>query len=650
MKPWFQTCCRGPAGVVILAIAVVSVCTFAVDASNGIGTVLDCSPNGTCAGRDNSTEFRSTDSVPVLECGPNATCTGQDNSTRYDQVAAKSDSSGPPVWCPPGYKIVPEFLFCRPMPCVKVPEGNLSLPNGTEIVESIEEGKVTKTLCLQKFTSHLTGNCTKSYLMSSEYDVFADGSLRDRLRNDTIPLGDYWLQHDRAIICSPDDDTATVSPQYNRSVIFPEWCKPIAVSSDQIQRMPNSEFLVRDIQRTVEPYYLSENGSVTNVCIKVDMELGKCKLIQIESDEFTLQPNMDVTVNIRSSVTYPFERYFITSANILVVCAQVSEIVRKETRLLYGVASCLSAFCLLLALVVHIFYPTLNYHTKALLCLAFSLLGLYISTAVVNFNNGSFESATANIIIFAVRYIMGLSAFFWLSVIAFDLWRVFAKLKGTISPVNSEKKRRVFLAKCAYAFGTPILMYIIVVVIAVSPSAQQSLNMEIFIQQAVWFTDKSAIYALFYGPIVILLVENLIFFIMTIICIKKASQGTDLVNKKASKKLIRVYIKLFVVLGLSWLLEVISAAVDYRVDQSVWYVTDIINLSQGVFIFLIYVCKKRTWIIIKHKLGYITSSQIGQSSTTTTQESIERKTTAVNMDTISVNATVPTTATDAQQR
>jgi len=94
-----------------------------------------------------------------------------------------------------------------------------------------------------------------------------------------------------------------------------------------------------------------------------------------------------------------------------------------------------------------------------------------------------------------------------------------------------------------------------------------------------------------------------------------------------------LYLKLFVVMGVNWLAEIVSWAL--RSDDStfnVWFVTDIGNSLQGVFIFLIFVCKKRVLILLNKKLCprfQLFKKTSNSVSTRTTNSTISRTSTKI---------------------
>jgi hypothetical protein len=62
---------------------------------------------------------------------------------------------------------------------------------------------------------------------------------------------------------------------------------------------------------------------------------------------------------------------------------------------------------------------------------------------------------------------------------------------------------------------------------------------------------------------------------------------------------LNLYLKLFIVMGVNWIMEVVSWAAGG--PEYLWYVTDLGNILQGVLIFVIFVCKERVRRILVRK-------------------------------------------------
>ncbi|KAH9627944.1 hypothetical protein HF086_015388 [Spodoptera exigua] len=60
-----------------------------------------------------------------------------------------------------------------------------------------------------------------------------------------------------------------------------------------------------------------------------------------------------------------------------------------------------------------------------------------------------------------------------------------------------------------------------------------------------------------------------------------------------------LYVKLFTVMGINWILEVVSSF--YPEANVFWQFSDAYNVLVGLIIFIIFVCKKKTWRMIKKR-------------------------------------------------
>lgn len=71
-------------------------------------------------------------------------------------------------------------------------------------------------------------------------------------------------------------------------------------------------------------------------------------------------------------------------------------------------------------------------------------------------------------------------------------------------------------------------------------------------------------------------------------------------------------LKLFIVMGISWLLEIVATLLDK--NPVWWYASDGFNLLQGVLVFFIFVFKKRVLIAFQKKLGKLKESRLTRES------------------------------------
>lgn len=350
-----------------------------------------------------------------------------------------------PWWCPYNYAqlyMTSWIKLCRPVACVEVDYvENFTINNlpPNICVERIDNIRKTAKICANNKFRKLNEQfqrCSKVLLEYSQYEILNNGSLLNKRDSVLLPLSEYFLTgKGTAMICATNDTGAEYANDPNSPL---PWCIPIPDA--------NSESQTAIIQNLIAAGHsvLASNKPRATVCMKASVQLSKCRRVSIfDEGQFHIDENQNA-INYRSLTDYSFGDYFVDINQTILYACQIPETRSRFKEKLYGSACVLSAFFLLVALLVHIFYPKLNYHTKALLCLAFSFCVMYTVFAIRYFSPG-FDYGTINVVLFCIQYIMTLSAFLWLNVLAFDLWRVFSRLKGTVgSSGGSSKKVRIF--------------------------------------------------------------------------------------------------------------------------------------------------------------------------------------------------------------
>ncbi|XP_014254268.1 G-protein coupled receptor Mth2-like isoform X3 [Cimex lectularius] len=232
---------------------------------------------------------------------------------------------------------------------------------------------------------------------------------------------------------------------------------------------------------------------------------------------------------------------------------------------------------------------------------------------------------------FAVQFFF-LATFFWLNVMCIDIYWAFSgiKLRGTAS----ERDRKKLLAYSFYAWGMPLIILAVTVGVDYSDSIPSSSifkpNMG---KDRCFFKGRTATWTYFYGPMAVILFSNLILFSITAYRIwrhrretaQSFHRGDSRRHDGNESERFNLYLKLFLVMGINWISELISFMFGKDVPQYLWYITDITNTLQGVFIFLIFVWKKRVRKLLWEKLCGGKQSQL-RSSTMTTSTALNSST------------------------
>ncbi|XP_072398849.1 probable G-protein coupled receptor Mth-like 1 [Diabrotica undecimpunctata] len=198
-----------------------------------------------------------------------------------------------------------------------------------------------------------------------------------------------------------------------------------------------------------------------------------------------------------------------------------------------------------------------------------------------------------------------LSAFFWLNTMCFNIWWTFRDLRPQ-STEKSQERIRLRLYEI-YAWGIPLVITVIAASLDLTATDDYDVLRPRFAENKCWFAGETEKLTYFMGPIGTLLFINLLLFGLTARELTCGLWKRELVKSTSERAALgRVCLKLVVVMGVTWIADLISFAVGG--PQEIWYLTDIINSIHGVFIFIVIGCQpqvlsavKRFWCLRKHK-------------------------------------------------
>ncbi|XP_064094470.1 G-protein coupled receptor Mth2-like [Macrobrachium nipponense] len=255
---------------------------------------------------------------------------------------------------------------------------------------------------------------------------------------------------------------------------------------------------------------------------------------------------------------------------------------------LYPVGLIISAIFLFATFVVYCLVEELrDLLGRCLMCNILALFIAQVSTVVVQMGT-SVLSMSACIFKAVMMHFWYLSAFLWLNVICFNVFLTIWKKNDT----SYGRTCRWFACYSAYAWGVAIFITSITLARDFVEGFQHSMIPKPnFGMARCWFSEDSALILFFYGPISVILGVNVILFIAS--AYKLCAMST---SSEARKFQFSLYLKLCVLMGITWIFEVISFFFQrHNGDSSsnyVWFVFDLINIMQGVIIFIVFVCRR----------------------------------------------------------
>ncbi|CAG9838871.1 unnamed protein product [Diabrotica balteata] len=302
---------------------------------------------------------------------------------------------------------------------------------------------------------------------------------------------------------------------------------------------------------------------------------------------------------------------------------------------------------LLLTFLVYLLLPERNLHRRALMSYVFTLLAAYITLVTIQLYSGQFPDTTCHVLGYLIIFFF-LVSFFWMNVMCVDMWLAFSGMRTFLSKKTAERKR--FIIYCFYAWGMPIIHVIIVFCINQYGNTAAGYHPQIGVKRC-FLGEGMPTFYYFYLPMAILIGINITLFVLTTVRIQKIKRETSMLKQTDSRRhtyeddkqnvfsritfffkqktlccddereqqsrtifeihgvrLFNLYLKLMFAMGINWITELVSWAVDFAFSNTptfVWYITDFTNAMYGLLIFLIFVAKKKIWRSLKKKFVWI---------------------------------------------
>ncbi|XP_059484656.1 G-protein coupled receptor Mth2-like [Neocloeon triangulifer] len=278
----------------------------------------------------------------------------------------------------------------------------------------------------------------------------------------------------------------------------------------------------------------------------------------------------------------------------VMICSHVIESTMQNLKFkIYPAFFILSAIFLLLTLLAFVLTPDHNtIHSRSVVCQSGSLLITFIGLTIT-YLTGERSHINVCIVVAYITYYFLLASFFWLNVMCIDIYLTFS---GSMLRTH-DRKFRVF---SLYAWCTPLALFIVTVALdrtTKNPAWSPGIG-----QKSCWFQSFGSSFLYFNGPVLALLLLNSYLFGTTVWRLWKMRKETGRMLSTADshvhkqnqheKDRLSMYVKLFLLMGCTWFLEIISWAIGG--PDAIWFVTDSINCLRGVLIFWFCVWSNKT--------------------------------------------------------
>ncbi|XP_070167649.1 G-protein coupled receptor Mth2 [Polyergus mexicanus] len=257
-------------------------------------------------------------------------------------------------------------------------------------------------------------------------------------------------------------------------------------------------------------------------------------------------------------------------------------IIWKST--LICIATIISAIFLIATLAVYVILPELReLQDKAMMAVVTTLAVSYTVLSIQHVRPMIIEDDYTVCVSFGfILYFSFMSAFFWLNIVAFNVWRTVWFRNFRI------KDQSLYYAYCIWGWGGPAFLLITTLTMHYRQGHHLKPG---FGDYNCWFGGTEQTWAYFYGLIAILLMLNIIYLGLTSWCLWHQYRDYTGSNLRVLRFKCLLYFKLVLITGITWIFELLSFAIDTNIEF--WILTDLLNGLQGFIIFLLLVVMRK---------------------------------------------------------
>lgn len=382
-------------------------------------------------------------------------------------------------------------------------------------------------------------------------------------------------------------------------------CNPLEYKSKDVIIFNNKDLFIKSKKLTVQSSEYTKTDDKIFICphfVNSSREyepLNCTEKFGYEIHEYQILHNGSAVV--QGEIIQPEDYMF--KNNELLTCATdyadidddfSSQLSLRQVSIYVGqVGSFISILALIIHLVTFCFLPALRNlpgYNLASLSIAFLLAYSFLLIGQIPQVLGLFCVISG-----VLQQNFFLAAFFCMNVLAFDVWRTLRLATEKLAVGSQNTRKRQFLWYALYAWGCPLLISLISVIIDNCDNVPESIKPDYGKDDICWLSNTTAKTIFFSAPAFILILINGVFFIRSSWMI---SSNTMKLTNDQSKQTVTInyvlYVRLGIMMGLTWLIGVLAVIFNNAI---VWFGFDLFNSLQGLFLFLLFTCTRK---VMKH--------------------------------------------------
>ncbi|XP_030831444.1 uncharacterized protein LOC115920238 [Strongylocentrotus purpuratus] len=323
-----------------------------------------------------------------------------------------------------------------------------------------------------------------------------------------------------------------------------------------------------------------------------EIALQTCSFFTVSNDSLEWDYQENQSVILYQGQMYDIEDILIHPDGSISICYsdQVTPISRRSLMIIGHVLFAVSSVCLFATLITYISFSTLR-NRQGVSIMNF-IVALFLGQIFLQYIRLSVSQfRIPSIVVAALSHFFFLASFVWTTILAWDLSRSFAANK--IKSFSSGSFGRKMVAFLVIGWGTPLVFVSITLVLQFG-GFQNGPFLE-YDSNTCWLAKLSSI-VMFFVPMSVCLLSNLVFFIITVHGIHSTKKTTSVLKpgqESQFKQLaveLRIYVKISALLGFAWLFGFLAMVIDVPFMD---YLFVIIISLQGVFIIISFGANKR---------------------------------------------------------
>ncbi|XP_042900160.1 G-protein coupled receptor Mth2-like [Parasteatoda tepidariorum] len=435
---------------------------------------------------------------------------------------------------------------------------------------------------------------------------------------------------------SANTSTSDTSAKYiatASNLDFQKHCARVILDIKNVEFLANGNMFIPSYNTTIHPSKMHIIQNDRRICFYPTEQLKKelfkhCGTFEYNADEFKHLLNGSV---ILYGVLLEDEVYEVNKAGKLVLCSMDYDDIdedefnkllpkpmddtNKAALYIGNIGSAISILALLIHIVTFCLVPSLrNLPGYNLASLGVAFLMAYSFSLIVQIPQVFGKSC---VLAGILKQYFFLVAFFWMNVMAFDVWKTLRMATERLMVSNKSARLRQFLWYSSYAWLVPLCIVSVCVGLDNSKNVSEKIKPLYGKNGFCWLTNDVAKGIFFSLPAFVLFLSNAVFFVLSAFILKNNTmkQTVESDQRQTAQLNLVLHIRLAVMMGITWLIGAIGIIFSYseaewlrvaKLDTVVWFLFDILNSLQGLFVFLLFTCSRKVFKHIQDRMSMST--------------------------------------------